>query len=192
MSGFHPGEDGCLDSPPGEDGCLDSRRKMDVWIPRRKMDVWIPRGKMDVWIPLDSKGGRWMSGFQKGEDGCLDSMDSILAYRIFMLCTKDIARVLANLGSENGDRAHSARSFVALSVMWRPMKAPVAGQDGACIGRHINELAAARARLLTAARTGCVIERHTGVCPRRLKPATSGNTHSRVRPARNKCTGAGN
>jgi hypothetical protein len=83
-------------------------------------------------------------------------------------------------------------SFVALSVMWRPMKAPVAGQDGACVGRPIYEVAAARARLLTAARTGCVIERNTGVCPRRLKRATSGNTRSRVRPARNKCTGAGN
>src|SRR5262245_61387782 len=67
--------------------------------------------------------------------------------------------------------------------MWRRLKAPVAGPDGACIGRHINEVAAARAHLLTAGRTGCPIGRDAGVCLRRLEQASSGNTHRRARPA---------
>src|SRR5947209_2521168 len=48
--------------------------------------------------------------------------------------------------------------------MWRRLKAPGAGPDGACIRRHINEVAAARAHLLTAGRTGCQIERDAGAC----------------------------
>jgi hypothetical protein len=80
------------------------------------------------------------------------------------------------------DRPHNL-SFVVLSVMWRRLKAPVAGPDGACIGRHINEVAAARAHLLTAGRTGYPIRRDAGVCPRGLERASSGSTHRRARPA---------
>lgn len=46
--------------------------------------------------------------------------------------------------------------------MWRRLKAPVAGPDGACIGRRISEVAAARDHLLTAGRTGCPIGRNAG------------------------------
>jgi hypothetical protein len=45
------------------------------------------------------------------------------------------------------------------------MKAPVAGPGGACIGRHINEVAAARVHRLTVGRTGCPIGRVAGVSP---------------------------
>ena len=58
-------------------------------------------------------------------------------------------------------RSHNL-SFVALSVMWRRLKAPVAGPNRAFIGVHINKVAAARAHLLTAGRTGCSIGRDAG------------------------------
>jgi hypothetical protein len=49
--------------------------------------------------------------------------------------------------------------------------------------KRTNEVAAARAHLLTAGRTGCPIERDAGVCPRRLERASVGNTHCHARPA---------
>jgi hypothetical protein len=44
--------------------------------------------------------------------------------------------------------------------MSRRHSAPAAGPDGACIGRHINEVAGARDRPLTGARTRCPIGRN--------------------------------
>ena len=59
------------------------------------------------------------------------------------------------------------------------------------IFRHINEVAAARAHLLTAARTGCAIERDAGVCPSVWSGRHQGTRIAvRDRPASNQCPGA--